>query len=155
MTSEIAVMNRQAAVLAADSAGTVTAWVNGREEKRYFKGENKIFQCSDHHPVGLMTFGNADLQRILWELIIKSFRHDLGDKTFNDISDYAIELFNFINNNVDILPYELRDQFFMGEVVKVGLKYLVAASEDDDIKAATDVQSRKKPTLRSCLRGRS
>jgi hypothetical protein len=143
MTSEIAIMNRQAAVLAADSAGTVTAWVNGREEKRYFKGENKIFQCSDHHPVGLMTFGNADLQRIPWELIIKCFRSYLGGQAFDDVSDYALELFRFINENLDIFPQETRGQFFVGEAVKVGLKYLFEASEDDSVKIARDDASRK------------
>ena len=143
MTSEIAIMNRQAAVLAADSAGTVTAWVNGREEKRYFKGENKIFQCSDHHPVGLMTFGNADLQRNPWELIVKTFRSSLGDKSFNDIADYATELFDFINQNVDIFPYKDRDLFFVAKVVEVCLKYLFAAHDDDVVKAASDERSKK------------
>ena len=45
MTCEVAIMNRRALVLAADSAGTVTTWVNGNREERYFKGENKIFSC--------------------------------------------------------------------------------------------------------------
>jgi hypothetical protein len=143
MTSEIAIMNRQAAVLAADSAGTVTTWVNGQEEKRYFKGENKIFQCSDHHPVGLMTFGNADLQRIPWELIIKSFRSDLVNKSFDDISTYASELFHFISQNVNMFPHEDRAQFFLRKVVEVSLKYLFEAGNDDSVKAASDEQARR------------
>ena len=64
-------MNRRALVLAADSAGTVTTWVNGRRERRYFKGENKIFQLSESRPIGLMTFGDADFVGVPWELIVK------------------------------------------------------------------------------------
>ena len=56
MTCEICVMNRHAAVLAADSASTVTRWVDGTLETRYFKGANKIFQLSHHQPVGVMIF---------------------------------------------------------------------------------------------------
>ena len=54
MTSEVCLMNRLAVVLAADSATTVTQWTERGPEERYFKGANKIFQLSDHHPVGLM-----------------------------------------------------------------------------------------------------
>src|SRR5262249_45112835 len=54
MTCEICVINRHAAVLAADSASTVSRWVDDKLETRYFKGANKIFQLSHHQPVGVM-----------------------------------------------------------------------------------------------------
>ena len=56
MTCEISLMNRHAIVLAADSAATVSYWSEpDREWKdRYFKGANKIFQLSTHHPIGIM-----------------------------------------------------------------------------------------------------
>jgi hypothetical protein len=47
MTAEVAIMNRNALVLAADSATTVTAWVGGEKETRYYKGANKLFQLSN------------------------------------------------------------------------------------------------------------
>ncbi|MDX2143907.1 MAG: hypothetical protein SFV19_11175 [Rhodospirillaceae bacterium] len=104
MTSEVAIMNRRCVVLAADSAQTVTYTINGKEEKRYFKGENKIIQLSEHRPVGLMTFGNANLERVPWELLIKLFRTELGKKSFNDIQGYANELFTFIDAHNDLFP---------------------------------------------------
>ncbi len=45
-------MNQHAVVLAADSATTVTMWVDGERENRYFKGSNKLFQISAMQPVG-------------------------------------------------------------------------------------------------------
>ena len=60
MTAEVCIMNRLAVVLAADSAATVSQWTGSKYEERYFKGSNKIFQLSDHQPVGLMIFDSAD-----------------------------------------------------------------------------------------------
>jgi hypothetical protein len=67
-------MNMNALVLAADSAATVAEWVGGKFERRYFKGTNKIFQLSNHQPVGAMIYGDADLEGMPWELLIKNFR---------------------------------------------------------------------------------
>jgi len=71
MTCEIAISNRQAIALAADSAVTISQWIDGKQEQRFFKGTNKIFQISNHHPVGVMIFGTATLHEVPWELIIK------------------------------------------------------------------------------------
>ena len=61
MTAEVCLMNRLAVVLAADSATTVTRWSEAGREERYFKGANKIFQLSDHRPIGLMIYDAADI----------------------------------------------------------------------------------------------
>jgi len=83
MTAEVCVLNRFAAVLAADSATTVTSWTENGPERRYFKGANKIFQLSNYHPVGIMIFASADLLSVPWEIVIKTFRSQLGEKSFN------------------------------------------------------------------------
>ncbi|SIQ57509.1 hypothetical protein SAMN05880582_102181 [Rhizobium sp. RU20A] len=110
MTSEICMMNRLAVVLAADSASTVTQWVENKREERYFKGANKVFQLSDHHPVGLMIFDGADILNVPWELIIKAFRAQLGRKSFNTVEEYAAELFNFLG--------KAHDSFFPDDIQK-------------------------------------
>jgi hypothetical protein len=104
MTCEICVMNRHAAVLAADSASTVTRWVDGNVETRYFKGANKIFQLSHHHPVGVMIFNAADLLNVPWEILLKTFRDELSDKTFNNLEGYAEEFFTFLDGNARFFP---------------------------------------------------
>jgi len=123
MTCEIAIMNRQAIALAADSATTVTHWVDGKEEQRFFKGANKIFQLSNHHPVGVMIHGTATLQEVPWELIIKDFRASLGDKSFNDLSGYANALFDFIKGHSLLFPQSHQDQAFKTEVRKAAFIY--------------------------------
>src|SRR5258705_13168477 len=74
MTSEIALLNRSAVALAADSAMTITYWDQGQQETRYFKGANKIFQLSEIHPVGVMIYATADFQGVPWDVLIKSDR---------------------------------------------------------------------------------
>lgn len=99
MTSEICMMNRLAAVLAADSATTVTQWTENGREERYFKGANKIFQISNKNPVGLMVFDSADILRVPWEIVVKEFRKSLSDKSFNHLEGYAEEFFLFLEEN--------------------------------------------------------
>ena len=110
MTSEVCIMNRHAAVLAADSATTVTRWVDGQLETRYFKGANKIFQLSHHHPVGVMIFNSADLLQVPWDLAIKGFRDHLGEKTFNQLDGYADEFFSWLDGNSRFFPDEVQKE---------------------------------------------
>jgi|ERR1700735_3224704 hypothetical protein len=110
MTCEICVMNRHAAVLAADSASTVARWVDGTLETRYFKGANKIFQLSHHHPVGVMIFNAADLLSVPWEILLKTFRDELADKTFNSLEGYAEEFFAFLDGNARFFPEDVQKQ---------------------------------------------
>ena len=106
MTAEVCLMNRLAIVLAADSATTVTHWTERGSEERYFKGANKIFQLSDHNPVGLMIFDSADILRVPWEIVVKAFRQDLGKKSFNTLAEYAGEFFSFLERSPRLFPIE-------------------------------------------------
>src|SRR5271156_3823320 len=112
MTCEVAIMNRRALVLAADSAGTVTTWAEGRRESRYFKGENKIFQLSEVQPIGLMTFGNADFAGVPCELIVRRFRSEIGARSFNDVSGYGDELLSYLRDNTKLFPPTHREKTF-------------------------------------------
>ena len=57
MTVEVAVMNRMAVALAADSAVTVTA---GNSVKVH-DSAIKLFMLSKHHPVGVMVYNDDSL----------------------------------------------------------------------------------------------
>ena len=104
MTSEIALLNQSAVVLAADSATTVTYWDEGQKKELFFKGANKIFHLSAEYPVGIMTNGSADLQGLPWEVLVKAYRDDRGGKRLERLSEYAVDLFDFLVSNEDIFP---------------------------------------------------
>ena len=71
MTCEVALLNRRAVALAADSATTVTYWEQDERKERYFKGTNKLFNLSTVHPVALMTSDSGNMQGVPWEVIVK------------------------------------------------------------------------------------
>ncbi len=74
MTAEIAVLNKSAVALAADSLVTVDRGSNA-DRKTY--NVNKLFSLSKHHPVGIMVYGAAELLGTPWETIIKVYRQGL------------------------------------------------------------------------------
>jgi hypothetical protein len=122
-------MNRHAVVLAADSATTVTHGYSSDQEVRYFKGANKIFQLSDHHPVGMMVFDSADLLKVPWELIVKAFRRQLAEKAFNSLQEYAEEFFDYLRNNFQLFPQDVRQKALISAARTVALAALIVAKE--------------------------
>lgn len=139
MTAEVCLMNRLAVVLAADSATTVTRWGNNGREQRYFKGANKIFQLSNHHPVGMMIYDSADLLNVPWEVITKEFRKELKEKSFHHVKEYAEEFFRFIDDAAWLFPVAVQKEFFLLEARKAGLRPLMRAQFDASM---TDDQKR-------------
>ncbi len=93
MTSEVAVLNREAIALAADSAITFT---NGTGQK-IFTSASKIFTLSKYQPVGVMIYGNASFMGIPWESIIKIYRSRLGLDTFKKVTDYVDNFLAFLS----------------------------------------------------------
>jgi len=125
MTCEILVMNRHAVALAADSAVTISRWVDGKEEKRYFKSVNKVFQISKNSSVAMMVYGSGELQQAPWELLAKEYRSHLGGKSFDTLEDYGTDIFSFIKNAKDIFPREYQEEVFKENCTTVaGLTYL-------------------------------
>lgn len=138
MTCEIAIMNRYAIALAADSAVTVRYQSGTEQKERYFKGANKIFQLSTHHPVGIMIYGSATLHGIPWELIVKEYRRQLKAKSFNDLEGYASDLFDFMRNHDRLFPTDYQDKAFRDDAIKAGFMYLMAADKNEAVAKAED-----------------
>jgi hypothetical protein len=142
MTAEVCLMNWLAIVMAADSATTVTHWTERGSEQRYFKGANKIFQLSDHHPVGLMIFDSADILRVPWEIVVKAFRHELGKKSFNKLSEYASEFFSFLEKSPHLFPLEIQKSVFLdaarSAALRLTIRAVTAGQSPDDRLAETD-----------------
>lgn len=92
MTAEVAVMNKQAIALAADSAVTF------RDEmgQKIFTSASKIFTLSKYQPVGVMVYGSASIMGTPWETVIKAYRDQLKQETFKTINDYAEDFISFL-----------------------------------------------------------
>jgi len=98
MTAEIAIMNKSAVALAADSA--VTFNVNG--EQKIYETVNKVFSLSKYCPVGLMVYGNGEFMGIDWETLVKIYRSRLVDTTFDTLGEHAQHFLGFLENSRQI-----------------------------------------------------
>lgn len=107
MTSEVVVANRLGIAIAADSAVTFT---NGSaSQATYATGANKIFQLAESEAVAVMIYSNANLNRVPWEVILKTYRRELAKNSFSTLVEYADDLIDFLNQRTPrLLPSEVR-----------------------------------------------
>ncbi|CAI4154140.1 conserved hypothetical protein [Alteromonas macleodii] len=108
MTAEIAVINKSAVALAADSAVTIT---NPNGKTKIYNGAEKLFALTKYHPVGIMVFGSGTLCRVPWEVVIKEYRKTLGERCFATLDEYTEDFFQFLEQADKLIPYDLRDLF--------------------------------------------
>lgn len=97
MTAEIAILNKSAAALAADSAVTIG---NGTNAKIY-NTVNKIFEISQSQPLGAMVYGNLQFMDLPIEVILKRFRSNISDGTnFTSVAECLSRLLKYLENEV-------------------------------------------------------
>ncbi len=111
MTCEVAVMNKSAVALAADSAAT---FETERVHKIYMV--NKLFALSKLHPIGIMIYGKPELLGVLWETVISVYRVKLGTKRFGTLEKYAEDFIKFIEKNKNLFPRKLQNTYFKNSV---------------------------------------
>lgn len=112
MTSEVVVMNRMGIALAADSV--VSIYANGIQKKRH-DSVAKLFMMSERYPVGIMVYNHASLLGVPWETIIKLFRKQLGDDSFQTLEEYGQELIDFLMNHQTLFPMDVEQKYFQRE----------------------------------------
>lgn len=75
MTAEIAILNKSAVALAADSKVTISS---GDEDHKIFDTADKLFDLSDHNPIGIMVYNGLHFMGVPLPVIIRDFRDGLG-----------------------------------------------------------------------------
>ena len=121
MTAEVAIANASAVALAADSAVTIG-------DQKIYNSALKLFALSKVAPVGIMIYGSASLLSVPWEILIKSYRNQLGNNIFSSLTEYAndfisyldahpnafpdVEQLNWLDNNVIVYFELIRNEIF-------------------------------------------
>lgn len=160
MTAEIAVMNKYAVALAADSKVSI----GGDSPSKGYDTVNKLFALSKNHPVGIMVFGNAQLMGIPWETLIKDYRKNIGNKSFQTVElwkesflDYitsakyfdqtsiTINSVNLVRRQLSSLMDELNDLHILLDGDILGQKSQILDFIDEKISDLEKVQIEKKP----------
>ena len=76
MTAEIAILNRSAVALAADSLVTLSGPVG----RKTYDSTEKIFELSRFRPIGLMVYNHVEFSRVPLEILARSFRERVTDE---------------------------------------------------------------------------
>jgi hypothetical protein len=118
MTAEIAVLNRNAIALAADSAVTLQL-----PEGPKIYHTNKLFTLSKYRPVGIMIYGGADFMGVPWETIIKQYRSHLGRHGFPRLEQYAASFLSFMEGNASFFPIA-QQRIYCGNLARSWLRHL-------------------------------
>ncbi|WP_163512545.1 hypothetical protein [Fodinicola acaciae] len=118
MTAEIAIMNRSAIALAADSAVTVTQVGEDKDGNRIYRQKiysnaNKLFELVKGRPIGIMIYNNAELLDVPWETLIKLFREENRDCVADSVDAYFERFISFLSKNTDrFFPVEAQVEYF-------------------------------------------
>ena len=91
MTAIVAVLNKHAVAIAADSAVTMG------DTHKVVNSANKIFTLSKYHPVAVMTYNNAAFMGVPWDIIIKEYRKELKANSFDKLEDYTKDFVSFLH----------------------------------------------------------
>jgi len=115
MTAEIAILNRSALALAADSAVTITV---GRKNKVYDTAE-KLFEFSRKQPIALMIYNNVEYVGVPLDVLIRKFRtaHDepirpAKYKPFATLKDAADQFLEYLRGFDHDLEEEEKHLYF-------------------------------------------
>ena len=109
MTAEVAVMNRFAVALAADSAVTISRTIPSTGQSgpaKVFNTANKLFTLSKIYPVGVMVNNDMAIGGVPWETVIKLARESIGSNEYDTLTHYTDALFAFIESNDVLIPKE-------------------------------------------------
>ena len=126
MTVEVVIMNKDAVALSADSTVTVTPgqlpdWE--RPEKTY-ASVNKVFMLSYDRPVGIMVYGNAELDGVSWETLIKLYRAKRGNISYDGLEEYSGDFIRFLDREApDMLDWPSLEE--QAEQVVDSVRHLV------------------------------
>ena len=93
MTAEIAVMNKNAVVMAADSATTI-----GTTGKTY--RADKLFPLRAQEPIGLMIYNDANFMDIPWETFIKTYANMESRPVQPTVSEYMSDFLSYVSKLV-------------------------------------------------------
>lgn len=112
MTAIVGILNKRAAVMAADSAVTVT---HGEKTKIY-NTATKIFRLSLENPIGVMIFSSVEFMGTPWDVIFKLYRDRRGKKDFNTLKEYAQSFVDFLNAENYFSSTNSQREYFIDEL---------------------------------------
>jgi hypothetical protein len=103
MTAEIAILNKSAVVLAADSAVTISA---GSNQEKIFDSADKLFELSQHDPIAIMVNNNMHFMEVPLQVIVKDYRSKCDQ--FEKVEDAALDFLKHLEAFGNESPDEVK-----------------------------------------------
>ena len=104
MTAEVAILNKSAVALAADSAVTIS--IGEREEKTYDTAD-KLFELCRHNPIGIMVYNGLSFAEIPLQTIIKQYRMECS--RFDTVKEASFNFLDHLNSLGKNSPQRVKD----------------------------------------------
>jgi hypothetical protein len=92
MTAEIAILNKSAVALAADSAVTISA---GSSQEKIYDSADKLFELSCNDPIGVMINNDMNFMEVPLPVLIKKYRSK--KLNFAKIPNAAMDFLQYLN----------------------------------------------------------
>jgi hypothetical protein len=81
-----------------------------------------------------MIFDSAEVMRVPWEIVVKTFRSQLGPKSFNTVKEYAAEFFGFLEREPLMFPAPLQEEVFL-DAARLAAVLIVNRDKYPDVEA--------------------
>lgn len=153
MTSEIAILNKTAIALAADSAMSMGG------ENKVFQSSNKLFMLTKNYPIGIMVYGNARLNGVPWETIINVYRKEKGEIELKNSEEYLKKFLDFISEKITWFTEEEQNELvgiasysFFIKLNKILEEYMIEYLEDNPTKSDKEILLATKEKLESDIK---
>jgi hypothetical protein len=96
MTAQVAILTSSCAVLAADSAVTISSQTG----RKVYTGVEKIYPLSTERPLAALVYGVATLIDVPWATLLSEYRQAHGVTASADIADVARQLRTFLEGRL-------------------------------------------------------
>jgi len=125
MTAEIAILNKSAVALAADSA--VTIGTRTQEEKTYDTAD-KLFELCRHNPIGIMIYNGLSFAEAPLQSLIKQYRSESGH--FSKVEKAAYDFLQYLNEFGSRSPERVKENSIRAIVLPILIRIQERFQED-------------------------
>lgn len=104
MTAEVAILNKSAIALAADSAVTISV---GESTEKTFDSADKLFELCRFNPIGVMVYNGLSFAEVPLQTIVKQFRSECEE--FDTVKEAASQFLIYLNGFGKKAPARVKD----------------------------------------------
>jgi len=124
VTAEIAILNKSAIAIAADSAVTISA---GDSQEKIFDSADKLFELSDHDPIGIMIYNSMDFMGTPLGVLVKDFR--VNCISFSSVRDAGEAFLAYLQKEGEAAPASIKRAALVS-VIRPQLEFFVQEATD-------------------------